>query len=102
MPHPTQIQSILNTLGPPTILRQDPQKGFIAIWGSRETGIFAIFRGPADEGYEISLIPSFDSSFPDRLVATIAVAELDEYVARRLGTIKAVLEGNQECPNPNG
>jgi len=86
-----QFQPVIEALGQPAKLDQDPRKGLTAIWGTRETGCFTVFRGPIDETYEISLIPVFDSAWPGYIGGTMSGADLSDFVARNLAMIQAIL-----------
>lgn len=87
-----QLQSIMGALGQPTSLDQDPRKGVTAIWGSRKTGAFTVFRGPVDTTYEVVLLPADGSSFAFAST-TLTASELNDYVQQSIFTIKSVLAG---------
>lgn len=63
------IQTLQQTIGAPTKTEQDPRKGITAIWGSREQGAFAVFRGPIDSKYEVSLIAAPDSQYENQVLS---------------------------------
>lgn len=90
---------LVTLLGQPTSLEQDPRKGIQAIWGSCETGAFAVARGPTDTIYEVNLIPAPDSDIPFQSAQLCAV-ELNRWVEQNLQAILGVLQGDQGDAKP--
>lgn len=85
------MSPFVTLFGQPTSLEQDPRKGIQAIWGSRETGAFAIARGPTDTTYEVNLIPAPDSDISFQSARMNAVG-LNRWVEQYRSTILAVLQ----------